>query len=150
MIEDHLKLYKYLKEKEVEYILIGGVAAIAYGVPRTTNDIDIFVKPTLKNCEKLLDAFKKTGLGTAFITDAQKMSENELTIIEDKIRIDVLTRMKGLEFNEGWARRNVQKLSGIPVNFISLDDLIKTKSLAARKIDKEDISILRKIKKAGR
>lgn len=150
MIEEHLKLYRFLKKEAVRYIVIGGAAAIAYGVPRTTNDLDIFIDPAMENCKKFLKALKETGLGTAFLTSAEKISRTELTIIEDVIRIDVMTRVKGLDFEKSWNSKIVKEISGVPINFISLSSLIKSKKAAARRIDKDDIKILTKIKKLGR
>ena len=150
MIEDHLKLYRCLKKEDVKYMVIGGIAAIAYGVPRTTNDIDIFVKPSIENCTRLLAALKKAGFGTAFLTTAQKISENELTVMEDILRIDILTEVKSLEFDKCWKRRKEKKIYGVTVNFISLGDLIKSKRAVLRIADKEDIKILKKIKNTGR
>ena len=139
MIEDHLKLYRCLKKENVKYVVIGGVAAIAYGVPRTTNDIDIFVEPTVQNCERLLKAMKGAGLSTALLTTSKKVSETELTVINDIIRLDILTKVKGLEFDRAWGNRAVKKMNGIQINFISISDLIRSKDKAARGIDKDDI-----------
>lgn len=50
---------------EVKYVIIGGIAAILYGVPRATFDLDILIDPTPENARKLLDAMIDAGLGTA-------------------------------------------------------------------------------------
>jgi len=147
MVEDHLKLYRSLKKEKVKYIIIGGVAAIAYGVPRTTNDIDIFIEPTAENCRRLLKAMNKAGLVTATLTTPLKVSKTDLTVINDFIRMDIMTKVKGLKFDDCWARRKIKKVNSVPVNFISLQDLILSKSKVARKSDKDDISLLRRIKK---
>lgn len=145
MIEDHLKLYKFLKKERVKYIIIGGVAAIAYGVPRTTNDIDIFIEPTVDNCRRLLKAMEEAGLATAALTTPQKVSRTDLTVVNDIMRMDIMTKAKGLNFDATWRRRKVKKVDGVPINFISLQDLILSKSKVARKCDKDDIKILKKI-----
>lgn len=150
MVEDHLRLYRCLRDARVEYLIIGGVASIAYGVPRTTNDLDIFLKPEHDNCAKFLHALKKAGLGTAYLTTAEKLSRNDLTVIEDVIRLDVLTRAKGIAFDECWKRRAVKRINEVPVNFISLDDLIRSKSAVRRRIDRDDILLLKKIKRQTR
>jgi len=149
MVKDHLRLYRFLKKEKVKYIIIGGVAAIAYGVPRTTNDIDIFIKPTIDNCERLLRAMEQTGLTTAALTTPQKISNTDLTIINDFIRIDIMTKVKGLKFDDCWKRRKIKKVERAPVNFISLDDLIVSKAEVARKLDKDDIKLLKRIKRIG-
>jgi len=147
MIEDHFGLYRCLRDARVKYLIIGGVASIAYGVPRTTNDLDIFLKPDLDNCHNFLSALKEVPLGTAYLTTAEDLSRHDLTVIEDVLRLDVLTKVKGIAFDECWRRRAVKKIAGIAVNLISLDDLIRSKSVVGRKIDRDDIRLLRKIKR---
>lgn len=149
MIKDHLKLYKFLKKEKVKYIVIGGVAAIAYGVPRTTNDIDIFIEPTVENCGRLLKAMKEAGLAAVTLTTPLKVSKTDLTVINDFLRIDIMTKVKGLKFDNCWSRRKIKKVNSIPVNFISLHDLILSKSEVGRKSDKDDIRLLRRIKASG-
>ena len=77
MIKDYLRLYKSLNKNRVKYLIIGGIACIIYGVPRTTLDIDIFIEPSLKNAEKLLKALRNAGFGTARLTTPQKIIKNE-------------------------------------------------------------------------
>lgn len=146
MVKDHLRLYRFLKKERVKYIVIGGVAAIAYGVPRTTNDIDIFIEPTIANCAGLLKAMSAAGLTTAALTTPQKVAHTDRTVVSDFIRIDIMTKVKGLEFDSCWRRRKVKAVNGVPVNFISLDDLIISKAKVARMSDREDIKLLRRIK----
>jgi predicted nucleotidyltransferase len=150
IVDDHLRLYKFLKKEDVKYIVIGGAATIAYGVPRTTNDLDIFIEPTPENCARLLRALKETGLGTALLTSPKKIANSDLTVVEDFIRLDILTKVKGLEFRKSWDEKVTKKIDGIAIHFISLGDLIRSKKAIGRKIDKEDIRILNKIKNLGR
>lgn len=145
MIEDHLKLYKSLNKHRVRYLIIGGVATIVYGVPRTTLDIDIFIEPSLQNAEKLLKAFKDADLGTASLTTSQKLINNELTVFEDYIRLDVFTKVKGIQFKRAWNRRVIKKIESIPIKFASLKDIISSKKASKRHLDKEDLRILKQL-----
>lgn len=142
MIEDHLKLYKSLNKHKVKYVIIGGVAAIIYGVPRSTLDIDIFIEPSRENAGKLLSALKKAGFGTASLTSPQQLNDNELTVFEDFIRLDVFTKVKGIRFDRVWKRRIVKRIKSVPVNFASLNDIISSKKASRRRIDKDDLKIL--------
>jgi predicted nucleotidyltransferase len=142
MIEGHLKLFASLNEKRVEYLLIGGTLAIAYGVPRHTKDIDIFLRPTQENAQRCLDALKELGLATAGLTTPEEICENEITIFKDVVRLDVLTQVKGIEFGEAWRNRVYLSLDDVDIPSLSLNDLIATKKAADRPSDKEDIKIL--------
>lgn len=142
MWEEHLRLYKSLNKNKVKYVIIGGVAGIIYGLPRTTIDIDIFIEPTLENSQRLLKALRQARFGTVELTTPQKILDNEINIFNDYFRVDVITRPKGIKFNEIWKRRSLKKFDGVKVCLISLKDLIKSKKASARTIDKEDIKIL--------
>ena len=145
MIKDYLKLYKSLNKNKVRYLIIGGIACIIYGVPRTTLDIDIFVEPSLKNAERLLRALKEIGFGTVHMTTPQKITKNEINVFEDYLRLDVITKPKGLAFDKAWKNRNVKMINGIKVNIASIKDIVKSKKASGRRLDKEDIKVLQSI-----
>ncbi len=147
MLGEHLKLYRSLNKNRVKYLVIGGVACGIYGSPRVTVDVDIAVDPTLKNTIRLHKALIKAGFGTAYLTTPEKILANEINIFEDYIKLDVITKPKGFDFKKAWPKKSVRNIKGVRVKFISLDDLIKSKVASRRKIDIEDIKILRRIKK---
>ena len=146
MIESHLRLYKFLNKHKVKYLIIGGVAAIVYGVPRSTLDLDIVIKSNAQNAERLLSALKNAGFGTASLTSQQKIIDNELTVFEDYIRLDVFTKIKGMDFDRAWARRTVKKIKSIPIKFASLEDIISSKKASNRRVDKEDLAVLKQLR----
>lgn len=145
MIKEHLKLYKSLNKYRVKYLIIGGIAAIIYGVPRTTLDIDIFIESSLKNAEKLLMALKNAGFGTASLTSPQKVVANEITVFEDYLRVDVFTKVKGMNFKKVCSRKVIKKIGTVSIKFASLKDIISSKKASKRQIDKEDLKILRQL-----
>ncbi len=147
MITQHLKLFEFLNRQNVEYLLIGGALAIAYGVPRVTKDIDIFLNPTLSNAEKCLKALQELGMGTTNLTNAEDICAHEITIFKDFIRLDVLTQVKGLSFEEAWKEKVFLSLYQITIPALNLNNLIKSKIAAGRKSDLEDIKILEMAKK---
>lgn len=142
MIAQHIQLFKSLNSHAVEYLLIGGTLAIAYGVPRVTKDIDIFLRPTIRNAEQCLAAMTECGLGTAQLTTAQALSETEVTIFKDAVRLDVLTQVKGLTFDHAWQHKVFIALGDVHIPALQLDDLIAAKHAAGRPGDLEDIRIL--------
>ncbi len=147
MLKNHLELYKSLKRNKVEYLIIGGVACGIYGSPRATKDLDIIIRPTLENAERLLCALKEARFGTAHLTTAKKIIANEINIFQDYIRLDVLTKVKGFDFDTAWKNKKVKFLKSVKIQVSSIEDLIKSKIASGRLIDKEDIKILKNIKR---
>lgn len=147
MLGKHLALFRSLRKNKVKYLIIGGIACGIYGSPRATKDLDILIEPTIENAKRLLAALKEAEFGTAYLTTPEKIVANEINIFEDVIRLDVLTKAKGLVFGAVWQRRQKKFLKRVGINVISLDDLISSKTVAARLIDKEDLKILKKIKR---
>lgn len=146
MLKRYLALFRALNAARVKYLVIGGLAAIAYGIPRSTKDADIAVLPDTRTYEKLLAVFKTLRLGTAYLTDPEKMMKSKVTIFDDYIRVDVLSEAPGLDFQKCWENRNVLKIDGVRINFVSLDDLIHLKKAAGRQSDLQDVEVLKKIR----
>ena len=96
MLQQHLDIYRSLNAHRVKYVVIGGVAAILYGSPRMTKDLDLFIEATPGNVRRLLDALEAASFGTASLTTPEKILANEVTILQDYVRLDLLTRIKGL------------------------------------------------------
>jgi predicted nucleotidyltransferase len=142
VIGPHLQLFKSLNDHDVEYLLIGGVAAIAYGIPRGTKDIDIFLEPTEENAARCLVALKAVGFGTAELTTAEEICQTEVTIMKDVVRLDILTRVKGIAFEEAYRNRVFFEVDDVHIPALSKADLITTKKAAGRKGDLEDVEIL--------
>ena len=148
MINRYLKLFESLNKNNVEYLLIGGALSIAYGVPRLTKDIDIFLNPTIKNATALLKALEEFGMGTVSLTTPEDICKTEITIFKDIVRFDVLTQVKGLNFTKAWQNKIFLALYNITIPAINIDDLITSKQAAGRPTDKEDIKILEMAKRA--
>ena len=147
MLQGHLAIYKSLNAHRVKYVVIGGVASILYGSPRMTKDLDLFIEATPGNAARLLQALEAAGLGTASLTTPEKILANEVTILQDVCRLDILTRIKGLTFAQAWPQRVVKRLQGVRVPVVALDQLIQAKQAAGRPIDLQDVATLRTIKR---
>jgi hypothetical protein len=123
-------------------VVIGGIAAVLHGVPRATFDLDILIEATSDNAERLLDAFLDAGLGTAALTTPDEVLANEITIFEDRVRVDVQTRTPGLDFAEAWQRRETMTYRGQPFFVVTRDDLLASKRAAGRPKDLQDVAML--------
>ncbi|MGD2270718.1 MAG: nucleotidyltransferase [Desulfobacterales bacterium] len=135
-------VFESFQQHEVKYVVIGGVAAGLYGVPRATFDVDILIEATPKNIRRLLDALLDAGMDTASLTNADKILSNEITIFKDRVRIDVQTSSLGLRFQDACKRHKTMEYQGQPFYVASREDLISPKRAAGRDVDLEDELLL--------
>ena len=131
-----------LRSHEVKYVVIGGIAAVLHGVPRATFDLGILIEATPENAARLLEAFLEAGLGTAALTTADELLQNEITVFNDRVRIDVQTSTPGLAFADAWIRRQEMTFQGQRFYVAARADLIASKRAAGRSIDLEDVNML--------
>ena len=135
-------VFRSFQKHDVKYVVIGGIAAVLYGVPRATFDLDILIQSDPDNARRLLDALLDAGLGTASLTSADELLSNEITIFKDRGRIDVQTSSPGLSFQDAWRERNTMEYQGQEFYVVSLQDLIRSKRAAGRDVDLEDARLL--------
>src|SRR3989338_3999863 len=116
MITEHSKLFESLNQNQVEYLLVGGMLSISYGVPRVTKDIDLFIRPTKENAHRFLEALKALGFGSAYLTNSEDIYQTEVTIFKDFMRVDALTRVKGIEFDAAWKNKKNLDLGDVVIH----------------------------------
>ncbi len=136
------ELLQLLNEFAVEYLVVGGFAVMKYAEPRYTKDLDVWVRNSPVNSERVVDALQKFGapLTNDGITAATFSGQQVVYQIGvAPVRIDILTEVTGVEFDRAWPRRVTSTLFGVPVNFISFDDLMTNKRALGRSSDLEDI-----------
>ena len=136
---------KHLNKNRVRYLLIGGWAVGLHSNPRLTIDIDFLIGVDDENIEKMIDALKDFGI-KGVPSSFFKIEDNTFRIGRSPLRIDVLNKALGIEFESCYRRKKVIKLDGINVNMISKQDLIKSKLAAGREKDLADIAQLKRIK----
>jgi tRNA nucleotidyltransferase/poly(A) polymerase len=122
--------------------VIGGIAAVLHGVPRATFDLDILIEATPDNAQRLLNALTDAKFATATLTTADDLVAHEITIFKDRVRIDVLTAVPGLQFADAWQNRIVMNYQGQEFYVASKDDVIASKRAAGRQKDLEDVKML--------
>jgi hypothetical protein len=130
------------EQNEVRYVVLGGVAAILYGVPRMTYDLDILIDATEENAGRLLKALDEAGFTTTELTNPQRVASSDMSIFEDFVRLDVLTNTPGLSFEEAWQDKQTIAYQGQAFYMVSLRHLLDSKRAAARDIDLQDVSVL--------
>jgi hypothetical protein len=143
MMLNRLKeVFKSFQQHDVKYVVIGGIATILHGVPRTTFDLDILIEATQENVEKLLEAMLDAGLGTADLTSVKEILSKEITIFKDKVRIDVQTSTPGLLFTDAWKNKITMDYRDQEFHVVCRDDLISSKRASGRDVDLEDVRLL--------
>ena len=136
------ELLQLLNEFEVEYLIVGGFAVMKYGEPRYTKDLDVWVYNSPQNSLRVVEALKKFGApldhdGITSETFAEKQVVYQIGIAP--VRIDILTEITGVESPDAWRKRVASTFFGVPVNFISLDDLVTNKQALGRSSDLKDL-----------
>ncbi|MGH9528296.1 MAG: nucleotidyltransferase [Terriglobales bacterium] len=136
------ELLRLLNEFEVEYLIVGGFAVMKYGEPRYTKDLDVWVHNSPQNSARVVAALKKFGapLEHDRIT-AETFTEKQLVyqIGIAPVRVDILTEITGVQFADAWRKRVASTFFGVPVHFISLDDLVTNKQALGRSTDLKDL-----------
>jgi|SRR5579871_135498 len=132
------ELLQALNESHVEFLIVGGYAVMKYTEPRYTKDLDIWVNRSPENSANVFQALARFGapLSKDGITPETFTEESLIYQIGvPPVRIDILTQVTGVEFEEAWPNRVGSTIFGVPVHFISLSDLIANKQLSGRDSD---------------
>lgn len=141
--QDFREFVELLNKHEVRYLVTGGYAVAVYGHPRYTGDIDFWVEAALPNGEKLVKVFAEFGLSSFGIEPKDFATREKIIQIGyPPFRIDIITSIDGVEFEEAYHKKNLLELDGIQIAFISLNDLKKNKKASGRPKDLDDLKNL--------
>jgi hypothetical protein len=141
LVKDFEEFIELLNKNEVKYLVVGGYAFAIHAYPRFTNDIDFFIHSTKSNVEKIITALNEFGFNKAEISSDDLMKKDKVIQLgEPPYRIDILTSIDGVNFNEAWERRVIGKYGDQTIYFISKEDLIKNKKASGRKKDLDDLA----------
>lgn len=144
---DFLDLLEALARAEVEFLIVGAHALAAHGIPRATGDLDVWVRPTAQNAVRVVAALEAFGapLGAHGVTAAD--FERQGTVYQMGLpprRIDVLTQISGVSYEEAWPGRVAMAIAGRAVFFLGREALLKNKRAAGRPKDLVDADALEK------
>lgn len=144
--EDYKDLFRILNKYKVKYMIVGAYATIYYAEPRYTKDIDVWIKNDIENAKKVYEALKEFGAPIKDISMNDFTNKNTVYQIGvAPIRVDIMTGLPGVKFENAWINRKKTKYDNIPINIVGLKDLIKSKRKANRAQDKLDLELLQKI-----
>jgi hypothetical protein len=139
MNRDFSDILSALSAEGAEYLLVGAYALAAHGVPRATGDIDIWIRPTAENAARVFEALKRFGAPLqALEPDDLTQAGTVFQIGVAPVRIDILTAIDGVQFDEAWSRRIDRLVEGLTVPVIGRADLIKNKRATGRARDAAD------------
>jgi hypothetical protein len=145
MSPDFLDIIRALIDADARFIIVGAYAVNVYVDPRATGDLDIWVEPSQKNAGKVLRALKDFG---APVTD---LSESDFAkpgvtfqIGIAPLRIDILTEISGVHFEEAWLDRTMHSFGSFAIPFLGKRTLIKNKRITRRPKDLADLDALEK------
>jgi len=140
---DFKEFLQFLHSESVEYLLVGGYAVGYYGHPRATGDIDIWINPTAANAKRLTSALRRFGFSAVTIEPQMfEQPQRVFSIGVPPLRIELLTSISGLQFNEAFSDRIDTEIDGVPVTVISLDGLKANKRASGRLKDLADLESL--------
>jgi hypothetical protein len=143
---DIRSLLRLLNENAADFVVIGASAFPVHGYARTTQDIDLFIRPTPENAARVLKALKEFGYDVADLTLDDLLTKKVL-IRQYIVQSDFHPDAKGTTFDRVWARKVEAMYEDTPAFFASLDDLIEMKQAAGRPKDMEDLKVLLELKR---
>jgi hypothetical protein len=148
---DFRDLLRTLVEAEVEFVVVGAYALSFHGAPRASGDIDIFVKPSPENAARLWRALLDFGAPVSAAGVVPADFEKPDLVYQIGLpprRVDLLTSISGVSFDEAWATRMAATVDGQTVYFIGREMFVRNKLAAGRPKDLADAARLQKL--AGR
>jgi hypothetical protein len=134
-----------LNSNEVEYLVVGAFAVAFHGYPRYTADFDILIRPSEPNIRRVLTTLSEFGFGAVGISKEDLLSSYDvISVGRATNRIDILSSISGIGFDDAWATRKRGDLDWIAVNFIGRDALIQNKRATGRAKHQGDADELNK------
>jgi len=142
---DFRDLFAALNDTGTEFLVVGGYALAVHGHPRFTKDLDVWVRADEANARKVWKALAAFGapVGTLTLQDLQSPGIVFQMGLPPN-RIDVLTGIDGVTFQEAWDHRIESRYGDQPVRVIGLDELIRNKLATGRPQDALDVETLRR------
>lgn len=127
----------------VEYLIVGAYALSAHGLPRATGDMDLWIRPAPDNAERVWRALAEFGAPLERLSHADfTQADIVVQIGVSPHRIDLLTSIDGVAFDEAWPERVAVPIDGLEVPVISRRHLIANKRATGRPQDLADIARL--------
>jgi hypothetical protein len=145
LTKDLREFVRLLNANAVEYLEVGAFAVAFHGFPRYTADLDLLVRSSRENADRLLQVLSAFGFGSLEIKREDFEAHDRIIQLGvSPNRIDLLTSISGVIFDQAWSTRENAELDGVAVPFIGLAALIQNKQHTGRARDLGDAEELRK------
>ena len=146
-----LDILKVLNAREVDFVIVGGVAGVLAGAPLVTFDLDVVFEDSPPNIERLLSALRELNAryrdpaGRTILPDKVKLKTLRLNLFDTDLgELDVLPSIgRGLTYADLLTRSHEYEVSGLRVRAIDLPTLIEAKEIAGRPKDHQALLFLR-------
>lgn len=140
---DFNEFLRLLNAHEIEYLLVGGFAVALHGYVRTTADLDVWVSRRRQNAERLVECLGEFGFDLPELTaEVFEHPERVVRMGVAPVRIEILTDIDGVDFDECSARAEMHTIGVDSVRVISLADLKRNKKASGRPKDLDDLAHL--------
>lgn len=140
---DFEELFACLHARAVEAVIVGGYGFAFHAKPRFTKAIDVLVEPSAENAERLMAALRDFGFGEAGLSGADFTEPGVIVQLGvPPNRVDLLTLIDGVSFEEAWAGRVAGTSGAQPVSFLGKAELIRNKRAVGRAQDLADLEAL--------
>ena len=140
---DFRDLLALLNKHGVEYLVVGAYALAFHGAPRFTGDIDLLIRPDPENAKRVLETVAEFGFTFPNLTAADFQNpEHVVQLGLPPVRIDLITSITGVSWEEADAHKESGTYGDIPVNFLGRREYIANKRATGRKKDLADLEAL--------
>ncbi len=139
---DFSEFIRILKKARARFLIVGGYAMAHHGLVRATNDVDVLVATDDVNVSRVRAATREF-VGVEPTARALKPPRGMFRIGPPSAHVDVTTKIDGIaDFEGAWRRRSRGEFFGVPVGYLSLEDMRRTKRAAGRPKDLGDLAWL--------
>lgn len=144
--QDFADLLACLDEADAEYMVVGGYAVMAHGHVRATQDLDVWVRGTTENVEKVMRAMEAFGLPPGLTAEdllpSGRPPPTGFRFGRPPIAVDLLSSIQGVQFEDAWAGSIVRKLGDLELRVIGRAELLANKRATGRPKDAADVAAL--------
>jgi len=138
---DYRDILSELSAANAEYIIVGAFAMAAHRMPRATGDIDVWVRATMENAQRVWQALANFGAPVSGLAPEELAAPDmffQIGVVP--VRIDVLTAIDGVSFDDAWEERVYCDFDGLRVPVLSRKHLLINKKASARPKDLADVA----------
>jgi len=140
---DFKELLELFNAEGVEYLIVGAYALVFHGAPRSTGDMDLWVRPDPQNARRVLAALHRFGFGSLNLKADDFTDVNGVIQLGfPPVRIDIIMSITEVSWEEAFADRQVGEYGGVPTFFIGREALIRNKQAIGRLKDLADVEAL--------